>query len=161
MKDLLKPKVGNDNGNLGVLGTQSTPPWCGSHSHPGSAAPQRQCAHSYSTSHLSHLSAKTRSRNPDYFVPFLPARKHKHFWPKTKPPSPAESQATKLQDWTYFWCCDCCIFGCAVAHLQAGAQRVVPPGYPLADESSSLCPLRVLRVPKSCFLCHQVITVKP
>lgn len=69
----------------------------------------------------SHLSAKMRSMNPGYFIPFLPARKHKHFRLKTQPPSPGESVATKLKYQTYFWRCDCCIFGCVVAHLQAGA----------------------------------------
>lgn len=45
--------------------------------------------------HSSQLSAKTRSKNPGYSVPFLPARKHKHFQPKTQPPSPGKSPGHK------------------------------------------------------------------
>lgn len=74
------------------------------------------------------LSAKTRSQNSGYFIPFLPARKHKDFWPKTQPPSPGESQATKLEDhlllvlWLlHFWlCCSSSSGRC----IEAGSSRI-------------------------------------
>lgn len=100
----------------------------------------------------SHLSAKTVSSDPDYFVQFLSARKHINTSNQrpNQPPS-GDSQATRLQDQTYFWRCDCCIFSCVVAHcVVGGCMRRVSSGYPLPGEDSRLCPLRVPRAPKPC-----------